>query len=151
MTASAGLSVVPIVVPVEDINVATLMAVSAACEQSRDVRALHVAMDPDAPSTVARRWRRQFPNIPMVVIESPYRTVSDPIAAYVKDRLYEAPHEITLMIPVVEVRHWYQRPLVNQSLAGLRRMLKDTRHVNVVTSPFSPGSRGRRGRGIDPA
>ncbi len=140
----SGSSIVPIVVPVEEINLATLMTVSAACELSRDVVVLHVAVDPDTPSTVASRWRAQFPYVPMVVIESPYRTVADPIAAYVKDRLYLTPHEVTLMVPVVEVKHWYQRPLVNQSLKGLARMLKDTRHVNVVKVPFSPGAPRRR-------
>jgi amino acid transporter len=136
----SGRSVVPIIVPVEEINAATVQAVGDACSQSRDVRALHVAIDPDERSTVAERWRKQVPGVPMVVIESPYRTVSDPIAAYVKDQLYESPHEVILMIPVVGVRRRYQRPLVNQSLKGLAKSLGGTRHVTVITFPFSVGS-----------
>jgi hypothetical protein len=48
---------------------------------------------------------------------------------------------------LLDVRTWYQKPLVNQSLKRLRRMLSGRRHVNVVTHPFSPGSRGRRRKG----
>lgn len=139
-----GESRVPIIVPVEDINLATVMTLGAACERSRDVTAVHVVVDPEAPSTVEKRWSKQFPSIPLIVIASPFRTVSDPIARYVDDRLKRAPHEVTVMIPLLEVRRPYHRPLVNQSLKRLQRMLEKRRHVNLVMYPFSTGSMGRR-------
>ena len=139
-----GPSTVPVVVPVEDINLATVMAIGAACERSREVTAVHVLVDPDEESTVEQRWQAQFPSIPLVVIDSPYRTVADPIAVYVNDRLREAPHEVTVMVPVLEVNRWWQRPLVNQSLKRLVRLLGQRRHVNVVRYPFQPGTTGRR-------
>lgn len=142
---ATGQSRVPVIVPVEEINLATVMTVGAACERSRDVTAVHVIVDPDEPSTVEQRWRDQFPDVPLVVIDSPYRTAADPIAAYVDDRLFEAPHEVTVMVPVLEVRHWYQRPLVNQSLKRLDKLLARRRQVLVVRVPFTPGSKGRPG------
>jgi amino acid transporter len=135
----------PIVVPVEEINLATVMALGAACERSRDVTAVHVLVDPDEPSTVEDNWQRQFPAIPLVVIDSPYRTVSEPIAMFVNDRLRQPPHEVTVMIPVLDVRRWYARPLVNQSLKRLRKLLEGRRHVEVVSYPYNPGlGAGRR-------
>ncbi|MEO8539361.1 MAG: APC family permease [bacterium] len=139
-----GESRIPIIVPVEDVNLATVMTLGAACERSRDVTAVHVIVDPDSPSTVAQRWNRQFPSIPLVVINSPFRTVSDPIARYVDDRLKRAPHEVTVMVPLLEVKKPYHRPLVNQSLKRLTRLLQHRRHVTVVQHPFSAGGMGRR-------
>jgi len=139
-----GPSLVPIIVPVDEINLATVMTIGSACEKSRSVTAVHVLIDPDQPSTVEARWRSQFPSVPLVVIDSPFRAAAEPIAIYVNDRLREAPHEITVMLPRIEVDHWYQRPLVNQSLGRLAKMLAHRRHVNVIEAPFSPGSRGRR-------
>jgi amino acid transporter len=139
-----GESRVPIIVPVEDINLATVMTLGAACERSREVTAVHVIVDPDAPSTVESRWVKQFPSIPLVVIASPFRTVADPIARYVDDRLKRAPHEVTVMVPLLEVKTPYHRPLVNQSLKRLTKMLENRRHVNLVPYPFSAGSLGRR-------
>jgi len=143
-----GESRVPILVPVEDINLATVMALGAACERSSDVRAIHVVVDPDEPSTVEQRWASQFPGIPLDVIGSPFRTVADPIARYVEDRLKSVPHEVTVMIPLLEVRRRYHRPLVNQSLARLAKMLEGKRHVNLVPYRFDVGSTGRRGRNV---
>lgn len=138
-----GPSAVPIVVPVEDINLSTVMALGAACERSRDVVAVHVLVDPDERSTVEERWQNQFPSVPLVVIDSPFRTVAEPIVVYVNDRLHEAPHEVIVMVPTIEVRHWYQRVLVNQSLKRLIKLLGTRRHVTVVEAPFSGGSGGR--------
>ena len=139
-----GRSMIPVIVPVEDVNLATVMALGSACERSRDVVAVHVLVDPDEPSNVEERWAGQFPGVPLVIIDSPYRTVADPIASYVNDRVRRAPYEVTVMVPVLKVRHWYQRPLVNQSLKRLTGLLDKRRQVNVVYFPFSPGSRGRR-------
>ncbi|HKS91076.1 MAG TPA: APC family permease [Tepidiformaceae bacterium] len=140
-----GESRVPIIVPVEDITLASVMTLGAACERSSEVTAVHVIVDPDLPSTVEDRWQRQFPSVPLVIIDSPFRTISDPIASYVVDRLHAAPHEVTVMVPSVEVNHWYERPLVNQSMASLKSLLAPRRQVAVVAYPFSPGSMGRRG------
>lgn len=141
-----GESRVPVIVPVEDVNLATVMTLGAACERSRDVTAVHVVVDPDTPSTVEDRWNRQFPAIPLVVIDSPYRNVSDPISRYIDDRLKRAPHEVTVMVPLLEGHRWYQRPLVNQSLKRLTNMLRQRRHVEVAAVPFSVGGRGRSRR-----
>lgn len=143
-----GPAATAIVVPIDDINMATVMTISSACELSHDVTAVHVIVDPDHPSTVEERWHRQFPDVPLVIIDSPYRNVADPIAAYVRDRLHEAPHEVTVMVPILEVRHWYQRPLVNQSILRLTRLLAGQRHVTVVKSPHNPGSPGRHVRAL---
>jgi len=88
-----GESRVPVIVPVEDVTLSTVMTLGAACERSREVTALHVIVDPDTRSTVEDRWAQQFPAIPLVVIDSPYRNVSDPIARYIDDRLKRAPYD----------------------------------------------------------
>ena len=48
---------------------------------------------------------------------------------------------------MLEVRHWYERALVNQSLKRLRKLLARRRQVLVVDHPFRRGSTGRRRRG----
>ena len=139
-----GASPVPVIVPVEDINLATVMALGAACERSSSVTAVHVTDDPDEPSTLERRWPAQFPGVPLVVIDSPYRTVADPVAAYVTDRLRsDTPHRVDVMIPVVEPRHRFQQPLVNQGLKRLKSLFEGNRRVNVTEYRFSVGSRRR--------
>ncbi|MEX2080225.1 MAG: amino acid permease, partial [Dehalococcoidia bacterium] len=132
-----GTSRIPVLVPVEDINLPTLFALSAACARSSDVSAVHIHYDSeDEESDLIQRWERQFPDIPLIVIESPYRTVAEPFSWYVIDRLKEWPNEVTVIVPTIEVRHWWQRPLVNQSLGRLESLIGRRRTVELVAQPF---------------
>jgi len=131
-----GRSRTPVLVPVEEINLPLVVTLGAACERSRMVTAVHVNYDSEDQHSVVRRWGTQFPNIPLVVIDSPYRTVAEPLAWYVRDRLRES-SGVTVLLPYVQVRHWWQRPLVNQSLRRLRKLLKSRRTVEFVEYPFA--------------
>jgi hypothetical protein len=122
---------------VEDINIPTVAALQEACRRSSDVTAVHVNFDPEDDDAVIRRWPSQFPDIPLVVIHSPYRITTEPFSWYVQDRLRAFP-AATIVIPSVRVRRWWQRPLVNQTLRRLRHLLR-RRDVEFVEEPFPVG------------
>ena len=134
-----GTSRVPVLVPVEDVNLPTILALGAACERSSTVTAVHVHFDTEERDSLTARWAEQFPDIPLVIIDSPYRTVAEPLSWYINDRLKEWPNEATIIVPVVRVRHWYQRPLVNQSLGRLRSLVRRRRMVQLIEQPFAVG------------
>ncbi|MFN0148117.1 MAG: APC family permease [Dehalococcoidia bacterium] len=129
---------IPILVPVDEINLPTVTTLSAACERSSNVTAVHVNYDAEDGDLLIKRWDAQFPNIPLVVINSPYRTVAEPMSWYVLDRLKQSPQAI-VMLPVIQVRHWHQRPLVNQSLRRLKQLLKRRKSVEIIEQPFAVG------------
>lgn len=132
-----GPSRVPALVPVEEINLPTVIALNAACERSSDVTAVHVNYDVEDGDTLIKRWSQQFPEIPLVVIESPYRTVAEPLSWYVADRVRQFPNEAMVFVPAVKVRHWYQRPLVNQSLRRLKTLVRKRKTVELIEQPFA--------------
>ena len=133
----SGRSRIPVLIPVEDINLPTVVAVDAACQRSSDVTAVHINYDVEDGDLLIKRWDQQFPGIPLVVIESPFRTVAEPFSWYVADRLREYPNEVVIMIPQIKVRHWYQRFLVNQSLGRLRKIIGTRRRVEFVDQPYA--------------
>lgn len=135
--APAGSSRRPIIVPVEDITIPTVAALEAACQKSRDVTAVHVNFDPEDADPVIQRWPAQFPAIPLVVINSPYRIVAEPFSWYVNDRIREFP-AATIILPTVRVRRFWQRPLVNQSMRRLPRLIRK-QSVEIVEQPFAVG------------
>jgi len=137
-----------VVVPIDDINLASAMALASACERSNDVVAVHVMVDADEPSTVAHRWPTHFPNVPLVVIDSPYRNVADPIAVYVREQLKAPPHDVTLLVPEVVRKGWASGILLNRNLRKLRGSLRGTRHVRIESFRFDVAPLAReKGRG----
>ena len=81
------------------------------------------------------------PGVPLVVVESPYRALVGPLAAYldVLDAAWPAdkPAPITfVVVPEYVARHWWERILYNQSVKRLRSALLGRPHTVVVNVPY---------------
>jgi amino acid transporter len=130
-----------VVVPVPGINRAVVQAINVGRSIASDVRAVYVADDADEGSKVRERWVRQIPDVPLVVVESPYRALIGPLLAYL-DVLGAAwppdkPEPITfVVIPEYVARSWWERLLYNQSAKRLRKALLGRPHTVVVDVPY---------------
>ena len=81
-----------------------------------------------------REWCKWVPEIPFVVLKSPYRSVIAPIIQYVDDVARTTHDElITVIIPEFVTAKWYHQFLHNQTAIFLRAALR-FRRGNVVTS-----------------
>ena len=129
------------IIPVPGINRAVIQAVNVARSIAPDIRAVMVSDDPEEAAGVRDRWQRQMPDIPLVVVESPYRALVGPLLAYldVLDRSWpEGKDEpITfVVIPEYVARSWWERILYNQSAKRLRSALVGRPHTVVVNVPY---------------
>ncbi len=130
-----------VVVPVAGINRAVVHAVNVGRSIAPDVRAVLVSVDPGEAQEVQERWARQLPDVPLVVVESPYRALVGPLLAYlaVLDQAWppDRPEPITfVVIPEYVARSWWERLLYNQSANRLRAALLGRPHTVVVNVPY---------------
>ena len=130
-----------VVVPVPGINRAVVQAVNTGRSIATDVRAVLISDEPDAAEAVRERWERQLRDVPLVIVESPYRALVGPLLAYldVLARAWPAdrPAPITfVVIPEYVASSWWERLLYNQSAHRLRRALIGRPHTVVVTVPY---------------
>jgi hypothetical protein len=133
-----------VVVPVNGINRAVVQAVNFGRTLAKDVRAVFVTEDPEAGDALRRRWERQFPGVPLVIVESPYRALIGPVTAYldVLDAGWpaEVPAPITIVVlPEYVARHWWDRMLYNQSAKRLKAALLGREHTVIADVPYRRG------------
>jgi len=102
---------------------------------SPDARAVYIETDPEKTSTIKEEWERYIEGLPLVIIESPYRNLREPIVEYVDEVLHEREDdEVTIVIPeLVAQQKWWHRALHNTSANAIRRALGERPGV-VVTS-----------------
>ena len=130
-----------VVVPVPGINRAVVHAINVGRSIDPDVRAVYIADDAEEGARVRERWVRQIPDVPLVVVESPYRALVGPLLSYL-DVLGAAwppdkPEPITfVVIPEYVARSWWERLLYNQSAKRLRKALLGRPHTVVVDVPY---------------
>ncbi|HUR16254.1 MAG TPA: hypothetical protein VMZ33_03115, partial [Candidatus Limnocylindrales bacterium] len=129
------------IVPVSGLNRAVVQAVNVGRSIADDVLAVLVSDNPEDAARLRERWEKQLPDVPLIIVESPYRTIVGPLLAYldVLDQMWPAGKEqpITfVVIPEFVARHWWERLLYNQSAARLRRALLGRAHTVVVNVPY---------------
>jgi amino acid transporter len=130
-----------VVVPVPGINRAVVQAVNVGRSIADDVRAVLVSDEPEEAAAIRARWDRQLPDVPLVIVESPYRALVGPMLAYldVLDHAWPPgkPEPITfVVVPEYVARNWWERILYNQSANRLRRALLGRPHTVVVNVPY---------------
>jgi hypothetical protein len=128
-----------VIIPVDDVNQITLNAVRVAREISGSLTAVHVADDLEEAAAVKERWKRAAPDIPMQVIESPYRSFTEPLLAYVEPvagAAREVPgQKVVVILPTFAPRHWWERVLHNRDVLRLKPFLKANDAVRVMECP----------------
>jgi len=130
-----------IIVPIAGIDRAVVQAVNVGRSIGRDVRGVLISDEPAEAGAIRERWERQLPDVPLVIVESPYRALVAPLLAYL-DVLEQAwppdkPEPITfVVIPEYVARSWWERLLYNQSAKRLRTVLLGRPHTVVVNVPY---------------
>ncbi len=108
--------------------------------------------DPDTRALV-REWEQSDINVPLKVIESPYREITKPVLDYVKRVRKDAPRDVvTVFIPEYVVGHWWEQLLHNQSALRLKGRLLFEPGVMVTSVPWQLSSSAKaRAAGVTDA
>ena len=130
-----------VIIPVPGINRAVVQALNVGRSIAPDVRAVLISDEPEEAAEMRERWERQIPDVPLVIVESPYRALVGPLLAYlhVLDETWpeDKPEPITfVVIPEYVARNWWERILYNQSAKRLRQALIGRPHTVVVNVPY---------------
>ena len=133
-----------VIVPVNGINRAVVQAINFGRLLAPDIRAVYVTDDLDQADALRARWQRQLPDVPLVIVESPFRAVISPVVAYldVLDQAWppdkEAPITI-VVLPEYVARHWWDRLLYNQTAKRLKAALVGREHTVIADVPYRRG------------
>ncbi|MFN0074746.1 MAG: APC family permease, partial [Chloroflexota bacterium] len=113
-----------VLVPVPNLNRASLRTLSFAHSISDDVTALFVTDDLSTADALRKRWTQWEGETPLVVLESPYRSLTAPLIAYVDAQREQHPNRTILVVLGEFVpRHWWEWLLHGQSALRLKAAL----------------------------
>lgn len=106
-----------VVIPISGVHQGTARAILFAESISRDVTALYVELEPGAGVAVRANWREWFPNVPLVIVSSPYRSIIGPLLDFLDatDRQHNDGQQAAVILPEFIPARWWQSLLHNQS------------------------------------
>lgn len=136
-----------VIVPVDGINKISLGAIGMAREISSMVTAVHLTDDREKAEDFRERWETAVPDVPLLLIESPYRQFVAPMLSYLERLDEQEEQRITVILPTFVPRHWWEHFLHNRDVVRLRPFLKDRPGLRVVDFPYRLYENGRGGQG----
>lgn len=112
------------IVPVGSLNIASTRALEYAMAICKDVTAVHVADNAEEAEKLQNKWSESGITVPLVIIESPYRTLIGPLVAYVEQQKIEHPDMlINVVLPEFVPAHLGEQVMHNQSAFRLKTAL----------------------------
>jgi amino acid transporter len=123
---------------VSKLHLPTLRALAyARATRPARLEAITVDVDEGETARLKQEWEQSGIPVPLTVVSSPYRDITQPIVAYVKRLRLESPRDIvTVFIPEYVLGHWWEQLLHNQSALRLKARLINLRGVVVASVPY---------------
>jgi amino acid transporter len=126
-----------VLVPISGVHRAVIEAVSYAKTLSPDVRAVYINMDSFATERLREQWERWGRNVPLVVLDSPYRSLMEPLLEYLEQVDAERPDDyITVVLPEYVPARWWHHLFHNQRALLIKGSLLFRPNVVVTSVPF---------------
>ncbi|RPJ01721.1 MAG: APC family permease, partial [Chloroflexi bacterium] len=127
-----------IIIPVSGVHRGTLEALRYARSLSDDITAVHVSIDPVEADAVRQKWELWGGGLRLVILESPYRLLLEPLLQYIAEiAAQRQPDEtITIVVPQFVPGRWWQNFLHNQTAIMLRLALLFRRGIVITDIPF---------------
>ncbi len=126
-----------VIVPIPNISRSVIRAVQIGRAMSDDVRAVHITIDSESTEQLRRDWERMLPGVPLVVIETPYRSLVVPFLHYLDVMAPTTADTVTVVVlPEYVPRHWWDRFLHNQKAERIGHALVGRHNTVVVEVPY---------------
>jgi hypothetical protein len=126
-----------VLVPISGLQRAVVEALEYAKTLSPDVRAIYVNVDPAATEQLRNNWARWGDGVPLVVLESPFRSLMEPLLEYVEQVDGSNPGDyITIVLPEFVPARWWHHLFHNQRALLIKGALLFRPNTVVTSVPF---------------
>ncbi len=127
-----------VIMPIAGVHRASLAALSYARMLSDDVTAVYISLDPAETQRVQEKWDVWGEGVRLVVLESPYRLLLEPLLQYIEEiSVQRQPNEIiTVVVPQFVPKKRWHNLLHTQTALFLRMALLFKPGIVITDVPY---------------
>ena len=106
-----------VVIPISGVHRGTIVAVDFARGITQNVTGVFIEFEPGSGERVMKDWKRWFPDIPLEIRESPYRSVIGPLLDFLdeNDEKFNDGQLAVVVLPEFIPARWWHGLLHNQT------------------------------------
>jgi hypothetical protein len=136
-----------VIMPVSGVHQGTLAALRYARILSDDVTAVHVVIEPTDSEKVRKKWEVWGEGVRIVMLNSPYRLLIEPLLEYITEiaRQRQPGETLTIVVPEFVSDSRLTSPLHMNTAELLRNQLKRQPGIVIISVPYHvhAGSNGQ--------
>jgi amino acid transporter len=126
-----------VIIPISGVSKLVAQSVQYARSISNDITAISVIFHEEEEQKLRAKWEKFYPDIPLQVIYSPYRTILWPILDYINEVEKQANGSpVTILMLQFIVKKWWHTLLHNQTAIILRFFLIMKKDIVIATLPY---------------
>jgi hypothetical protein len=127
-----------VIMPISSVHQGALAALRYARMLSDDVTAVHVMIEPADAEKVRRKWEKYGEGVRMVMLNSPYRLLLEPLLEYIDEiaRQRQAGEIMTIVVPEFVSNNRFTAPLHMNTAELLRNQLKRQSGIVIIDVPY---------------
>jgi amino acid transporter len=126
-----------VIVPIAAINRVARQTLAYARSISPNVTAVFITDEEAEIEEMRQNWERLNSEVPLVIIESPYRSIVGPLLSYLDEIERQRPEDtITVVLPEFIARHWWEQFLHNQTALRIKASLLFRPGIVVTSVPY---------------
>ena len=126
---------------VSNLSKPSMRAIATARAQAPiNLEIVSVVSDLEEEKHIRREWKESGLPVPLTLVASPFRDITQVVISYVRSRRQRSPEEMLVVyIPEFLVRHWWENILHNQMALRLSRSLLRIPGVVLTIVPWKLG------------
>ena len=127
-----------VILPISGVHRGTMAALRYAQGLSKDVTAVHVSIDPEDTERVRKKWETWGEGVRLVILESPYRLLMEPMLEYIEgiDRERQPNDVITVVVPQFVPKEAAANLLHTQAATWLQLALRGRPGIVITDVPY---------------
>jgi amino acid transporter len=126
-----------VILAISGVHRAVLAALEYARSLGTEVRAVYVEIEPEATARIREDWALRGQGLELVVLPSPYRSLLEPLIAYVQALARERGEDyVTVVLPEFVPARWWHHVLHNQRAWLIKAALLFQPRVIVTSVPY---------------
>ncbi len=117
--------IVRIVIPISGVHRGIVDAIDYARSMSNNITGVYIELEPGSSGRIQELWLRWFPDIPLVTVQSPYRSIIGPLLDFLDetDRQHNDGQLAAVVLPEFIPAKWWQNLLHNQTSRSIKNAL----------------------------
>ena len=128
-----------VIVPISTLHRGTINALKYAEAIARDgnITAVHISLDAEQTRKLKERWSQWGGDIPLVILDSPYRSLVRPLLSYIEEIDARWSNDVvTIILPEFVAAKWWHHLLHNQTSLLIKGALLFRRNKVVTSVPY---------------